>query len=217
MAELIKSVLGQVNGKLNNLVFRKINGKNFISVRPKKYKPGKSKAAKEGRNNFAMTVALSKSVNSFPILKEIWFLSKAEGTDSYHKIIKYNAKLVKLGSLTTSNKITPEGLSLKLNSASFENKNLHVSFICPSNQYFKYPAVLFVYLYFEKENKSVVPVFASLEEASPDGSFDIDLNLDNRIRKIISKDPNPIIYLALAGGTPYRKKVYWTNTASLQV
>jgi hypothetical protein len=66
MAELINSVLGQVNGKLNNLVFRRINRKNFISVRPDRYKAGKSKAAKEGRNNFAVTVALQNPLIRYP-------------------------------------------------------------------------------------------------------------------------------------------------------
>ncbi len=217
MAELIKSVLGQVNGQLNNLVFRKMNGKNFISVRPTKYKAGKSQAANEARNNFAITVALAKSVNSVSILKDIWFISRAQGTNSYHKIIKYNAKLVKHGSLTTSNIITPAGQALNLHAASFENQNLHLSFICPPNQYLKYPAVLFVYLYFEKEDKIILSVSASLEETSPDGSYDIELILDSRVRKIISKDTNPIIYFALAGGTPYKKRIYWTSTASLQM
>ena len=217
MAELIKSVLGQVNGQLNNLVFRKMNNKNFISVRPKKYKPGKSQASKNVRNSFAMAVALAKSVNSVSILKKIWTESKAKGTNSYHKLMSCNTKLAEHGSLTTLNIITPAGLPLELDSASFENKNLHLSFYCPPNRYLKYPAFLFVYLYFEEAGKSIVPVFASLEETSPDGSYDIDLILDSRVRKIISKDPNPILYLALAGGTSYKKRAYWTTTASLQI
>ena len=217
MAEITRSVLGHITGQLDNLVFRKMNGKSFVSVRPSKYKAGKSEAAKEGRNNFAVTVALAKSVNSVSMLKEIWTLSKAKGTNSYQKLIKNNAKLVKQGSLTTLNKITPAGLPLKLDSASFENKNLHLSFVCPANQYLKFPAVLFVYLYFEEERKSVMPVFASLEEISPDGSYDVELILDSTIRRMFSKDPNPIVYIAVSGGTSYKKKIYWTSTASLQM
>jgi hypothetical protein len=171
----------------------------------------------QNRKNFAVTVKLAQSANSVSVLKDIWNTSKAEGSNAYQKLIKNNAKLSKQGSLTTSNIITPEGLTLKLESASFENKNLHLSFACPSNRYLKYPALLFVYMYFENENKSIIPVFAALEETSPDGSYDIELTLDSHIRKIFSRDPDPIIYIALAGGTPYKKRVYWTSTASLQI
>ena len=217
MAEITKSVLGQVNGQLGNLVFRRMNGNRFVSVRPSKYRAGKSASAEEGRGNFAITVALAKSVNRIPLLKEIWTVSNTEGTNSFQKLIKNNAKIVKEGSLTTSNIITPAGQALNLQAASFENQNLHLSFICPPNQYLKYPALLFVYLYFEKEDKIILSVSASLEETSLDGSYDIELILDSRVRKIISKDTNPIIYIALAGGTPYKKRIYWTSTASLQM
>jgi hypothetical protein len=76
-------------------------------VWPKNYKASKSALAKEGRNNFAMTVKFAKAVNSVPALKEIWALANVEGSNSFQKIIKNNTSLVKEGSFTPLNKITP--------------------------------------------------------------------------------------------------------------
>jgi hypothetical protein len=217
MAVITKSVLGNLSGKLGNIVIKKRNNKEVVYLLSGNHRTSKSAAAVRVRKNFAVTVKLAKSVNSVLMLKKIWTLSKAKGINSFQKLIKNNARLVKNGSLTASNKITPAGLSLKLNSASFANKNLHLSFVCPANQYLKFPAVLFAYLYFEGNGKSIVPVFAPLEAASPDGSYDIELILDSRTGRMFSKDPNPIIYVALAGGEHYKKKIYWTKTASLEM
>jgi hypothetical protein len=217
MAVLTKSIIGNLSGKLGNIVIKKRNGKAIAYVHVPEYRASKSAAAVEGRNNFAVTVKLAKSVNSVLVLKEIWNVSKEEGSNAYQKLIKSNVKLARQGSLTTLNKITPVGLKLKLISASFENKNLHLQFICPVKSNLKFPAVLFAYMYFEKEGKPVVPVFALLEEISPDGSYDVELILDTYTRKIISKDPNPVIYVALAGGEHYKRKIYWTSTAAVQI
>ncbi len=217
MAEVKKSVLGVVSGRLDNIVFRVRNGKRFVSVRPRKYKASKSAASKAGRNNFAITVKLAKTVNSIRDLKEIWAAASLEGTDSYHKVIKLNARMVKEGSLTTSNKITPNGLSLKLYSASIQNKSLHLSFLCLSEPNLKFPARLFIYLYFEKAENSIIPLSVAITVPSPDNLYTLDIKLDSQTKRIAAQDPEPIIYLALAGGIPYKKKVYWTSTASIKV
>jgi hypothetical protein len=216
MAEIKKSVVGVISGRLDNIVFVVRNGKSYASVRPRKYKAGKSDAAKAGRNNFAITVKLAKSVNSVAALKEIWAAASLEGTDSYHRVIKFNAKRVKGGSLTTSNKITPDGLAIKLTTASIENKILHLSFLCPPETNLKFPARVFIYLYFEKAEKSIIRFFTTIAVPSPDNVYTLDITLDSHTKKIAAEDSEPIIYLALVGGTPFKKKVYWTSTASIK-
>lgn len=106
---------------------------------------------------------------------------------------------------------------LKFNSASIQNKVLHMSFFCPSDTNLKFPAELFVFLYFGKAGKSVVRRSYRIEESSPDGLYNLDTELDNQLKRMEAEDPNPIIYLALVGGTSYKKKVYWTSTGSIQL
>ena len=87
MSQINETVIGRISGRLNNLVFRKINGKIFVSIRPAQYKASKSDAALESRSNFAVTVKLAKAVNSEALLKKIRVLSKVKGTNSFQKII----------------------------------------------------------------------------------------------------------------------------------
>ena len=120
MAEIKKSVLGDITGKIDNLVFRRMNGKKFVSVRPDKYKPTKSIKLKKARSKFGTVVKFAVTTNSVPELKEAWKLSREKGSNSYHKIIKANSRLFNTETLTPYNKITPDGLELKLESASLK-------------------------------------------------------------------------------------------------
>ena len=217
MSTVSKSVLGKFTGKLGNLVFRKLNGKDVVSIRSEHYKVSKSVAAVEARSNFAVTVKLAKAVNSDALLKRIWTLSKAEGTNSFQKLIKSNIKLVKEGSLTTSNKITPPGYALKITSAFYENQIPNISFICPAGTSLTFPVILFVYLYFEKAGKSVANVAVRIEEQSEDGTYNIEIMPDTLISDMLLKDPNPILFISVSGETGFNKGVYWTSTASLQI
>jgi len=60
MAIIRKQLLGEVLGTLGDTIFRKRYGKTVIYSRPSKYRVSKSKAAKEGRNSFALSVGFVK-------------------------------------------------------------------------------------------------------------------------------------------------------------
>jgi hypothetical protein len=212
MAGISKSVIGQISGQLDNLVFRTLNGKRFVSVRPKKYKVSSSASAVVGRENFASAVHLAKSIISEPGLKEIWSLSAIDGSTPYHRAIKLNMKPAGGGSLTIRNKITPGGLPLKLSSASIAGGILYLSFNCPANANLKFPAELFMCFSFEKGKKQVIPLSVAIEIPSQNSKYNLEVSLDGRIKKLLAKDPEPILFIAMAGGTVYKKSVYWTDT-----
>ncbi len=216
MAEVKSSVIGGLSGRIENFVYRNRNGKIIAYARPIDQKVNKSVKAVRARSNFASTIALAKSVNSVPRLKEIWRNASVPGINSFQKLIKNNSKLVREGLLTTSNKITPEGLPLKLNLASIEDNKLKISFDFTENPDLSFPASLFIYFYFVNTG-TIIPLFREISEPEPGGTYNQETALDLHIIKLVSEDPAPIMFIALAGGTSYKDKVYWTSTASLRI
>ncbi len=214
MAELKSPVIGEPSGRIENVIYRRRYGKTIAYSRPKNQKFSKSRKAVGARNDFAAAVTLAKSVNDVPKLKEVWRSAKVPGTSAYHRLIKNNAKSVSNGFLTTSNKITPEGLPLRLISAEIENKILYLSLECPESPDLTFPAMIYVHLYFGKASGTMIPLFKEIPEPKPDGIYNLELSLEGSTKKLLSKDPAPVVYAALAGGTAYKKKVYWTSTVS---
>jgi hypothetical protein len=56
-----------------------------------------------------------------------------------------------------------------------------------------------------------------IESSAHDDKYDIEITPGREIKSVLIREPNPIIYLTLAGGTPYKKKIYWTSTASVLI
>ena len=213
MARVNKAVLGFISGKLGDVVFREMNGKKFVSVSAKKYKISQSADAKEGRANFAAVVKLAKTVNSFPLLKEIWTLTKTEGTNSYHKIIKNNAKQISEGNLTAANKITPAGLPLTLSSAAIQNNKLDLTFSFPSDE-ISFPASLFIIFFFNKH--ILFKLVKDIETPAQDNLYSLSITLNSEIEAALNEFPNPVIYIAVSGAAE-KNKIYWTSTISSQL
>ena len=214
MAEVKSSVIGELSGRIENFIYRNRYGKVIAYHRPVNQKVSKSQKAVTARKNFASLVALAKTVNSVPKLKEVWRSAKVEGTSAYHRLIRNNARLVYNGLLTTENKITPEGLPIRLISAEIENKILYLSLECPVSPDLTFPAMMYIHLYFGNASGSIALLFKEISEPKPGGVYNLELSLEGSIKKLLSKDPAPVVYAALAGGTAYKKKVYWTSTVS---
>lgn len=218
MAILISTAIGKLKGRAGDMVFRNEKGKNIMSLYPKKkINASKTPQAIRARKNFSISVKFSKSVNSIPALKEIWNRAKIEARDSYQKLMKLNLKAVKDTSATTLNKITPDGLPLILSSASVEDNNLKLDFNLPSVGNIQFPAGTFVLMYFDKYDKSVFKLISEIEEPASDGFYQKSITFDDNIIKAFEMDPNPIVYVALAGSAPHSRKIYWTSTAATQL
>ncbi len=215
MAHRKSSAIGDLHGRVDNMMFRTRNGKNIAYAIPVNQKIPDSKKAFNTRKNFAAANSLASVVNSVPVLKGIWTAAKVRGSNSYQKLVSMNTRLAREGSLSTLNVITPPDQFLKLNSASVENEMILLSFLCPGNPCLSFPAALFVYLYFGKSGGSITPLMVQVPEPESDSVYEIDVLPDLETKKLLAKDPSPVIYIALAGGTSYKKKVYWTSTASV--
>jgi len=95
MAKVSKNILGDIKGKAGGLVFRNINGKTFVSVRPEKYNQTKSKELLNAQSGFSKLTAFSSYVNSISELKNVWKLKQIKGTRAYNKIYSHNSKFIK--------------------------------------------------------------------------------------------------------------------------
>ncbi len=217
MALVDRSVLGEVTGKMGNKVFRKMNGKTFVSERPLNYKQAKTLAARKVRNSFGMSVKLAKKLITDPKLKEVWAAAKIEGTNSYHRIIKYNCNLINEGSLTDRNNITPDGEFLKIDSASLQNQVLHLTLNCPDESNLVFPAKLSILYYFGKEKNPLVLTETTIPDSSAGGIYEMDIQPGKSIVRLLNESPDALLFTALVSETPRKKKAYWTSTASASI
>ena len=212
MARIDKSVLGFVSGKLGEFVFRKMNGGKFVSLSPDKYKISQSAEAKTGRANFAATVKFAKFINSIPELKEIWSTARIEGTNSYHRIIKYNAKRVNSGKLTTANKIIPEGQILTISSISLKEENqLELNILLPHDK-INFPAELYLIFAFHKD--VILKQNLIIENKAEEYTLNIPLN--NIIISKLANFPNPLIYITILGEKINKEEIFWTSSAAIE-
>jgi len=102
-----------------------------------------------------------------------------------------------------------------LDSAWFENEVLHLSFELGENSNLSFPALLFIYLCFLSSGEEIVPLLTEIPDCEPGGRYDLEVVTDNEVKDLLAKYPSPVVYAAAVGGTPYKRKAYWTSTASI--
>src|ERR1035437_10022450 len=90
MGSLNNIVLGDVSGKVGNIVGRKRNGKYFVYAMPTEVKISNTPKAKKSRDIMIPLTKFASIVNSIPELKYFWVNSKIEAFDAFHKIEKVN-------------------------------------------------------------------------------------------------------------------------------
>ncbi len=217
MALINNSILGDVTGKMGSKVFRKMHGKTFVSERPLNYRSAETPVARKARNSFGMSVKLAKILNVDPTLNEVWTAANIDGVNSNQRIIKHNIKLFNGGLLTPRNKLTPEGLFLKVDSASIQNQTINLTLDCPAENNLNFPAVLFILFYFEKVNKSLALTRSSIPESSPGGIYELDINPSSYILRLLKEESEPMLFIALVSETAGKKKPYWTNTEAISL
>ena len=112
MGRLKNMVLGNVTGKVGNVVFRVKGKKAYAYASPQKVKVSQTKGAKDARSKFTPLSNFASFINSIPELKYFWSKAKIEASSAYHKITKLNYKLLLHNRPTTENVIIPYGENL---------------------------------------------------------------------------------------------------------
>ncbi len=217
MALVNNSVLGEISGKIGNIVLRQVYGKTVAYERPPHYKAAKTPAARKTRNSFGSAVKLAKVLIADTKLNETWASAKIQGVNSNQRIIKQNIKLFDGRLLTTRNKITPEGLFLKVDSASFQNQTLHLTLNCPAENNLKFPADLFILYYFEKADKSMLLTRTTVSQGISGGIYELDINPGKYIGRLLKEEPQALLLIALVSESVSKKKPYWTTTEAVRL
>jgi hypothetical protein len=60
-------------------------------------------------------------------------------------------------------------------------------------------------------------LFNKITGPAPGGNYSQEIVPDSMTKKLLTKDPSPVVFIALAGGSPNKKKIYWTSTASVKL
>jgi hypothetical protein len=107
MARAYEGITGRISGKVGNKVYRVMNGKTFVSIRPEKYNASNTEAAVSNRTRFASVIKFAKYINSIPEFSALWKSAKIKGTTSFNRIVKHNIKLFSGNSPSLLNLSTP--------------------------------------------------------------------------------------------------------------
>lgn len=124
MAKVKKSVLGLPIGKIGNIVYRNMNGKLVVSVRPQNYKASYSDKAVTARNMFKSYSKFSSFVNRIYSLAALWNNPELSGSTTYRKILMANKDRLSNEFLSPNNRIAPLTLINPVKSASLINNTL---------------------------------------------------------------------------------------------
>ncbi|MDY0082632.1 MAG: hypothetical protein RBR74_05565 [Ignavibacteriaceae bacterium] len=107
MAKLKKQVLGRVSGALGDMVFREVNGKNVVGMRPSNINiPGDPESIAR-RAKFTLSAKLSKAIIFHQDLKTIWKSKAPSGLSAHNFLIRSNYTNVLAGDLTDFVKLVP--------------------------------------------------------------------------------------------------------------
>ena len=216
MAEITKSVIGNISGTLGNMVFRNIGGKVIIYTRPHNQKISYTEKSVKNRGKFGMASLLSTNAMQLPGIKEVWNSSNLGGRSAYTKIIKFNAKSVESDRLTIKNDIVPIGKRLTVNSFSLTSEKVEIDFNTDNFQNITQPysACLLIFLYDLKNpatgsNHYFIKDTLIINDGITSGNKNLQFIMSNTYSAEISLYNKAVIFFALTKTTS--REVYWTT------
>ena len=218
MARLTKTVLGEIRGKMGNLVIRKVNGREFISYRPANYR--KTKKEVPARQKMQAAVQFSRTVNSSDKLKMIWAKSKIKATNSYQKLIKHTLENAEPGSLTIKNKITPGGISLNSSEFLFDNGKLNITIpnrdketrSITGNNFSVYILFYFYEPIVKRIDSSSLKLMSKDFDATAENNFQFNYDTAKLIPKMLKNYKKCIVYFAIVDNKPNTKTPGYSDT-----
>lgn len=217
MATIRSGILGEVQGRIGNIVYRKFNGKNVLSVRPDKYKIAKKGPAKNNRNKFAAAVKFCKAINNEGKLSSVWRAAKIQGTLPFNRILKHNLKYINEGIPSNLNTITPEGTVIPVTNIDYGNGAITVtvknSLIPGSAKEISLFILLLPSAPQNQKSESFLTIILKDENVTPTGAAytEITFNLAPSIKKQLTFYTELYCYSAVTFN-PEKRKIFWSST-----
>jgi hypothetical protein len=219
MGSLKNQVLGDLDGKVGNIVGRRRKGKYFIYAMPEEVKISNTPEAIKSRNIMIPLTKFASIVNSIPELKYLWTNSKIEAFDAFHKIEKMNYPFfiherptldnTIIPDIFADNKIkessiSPKGIKLKIFISKLEEGQLEGA---------KELTGIGVICYFNPEDKTIEYFLLRKIKTSPfdvkiDEEFEVDIAFNEEERSNYNSYLNSILYFTFiskdGNGTPLK-------------
>lgn len=117
MARIEASVLGNLSGKLGQLVARVRKGETILAASPSGYTVPQTPEAIARRQKFKVTIQLAKVINEISDLYKIWNKVKSPKLSVINMIVKKNYQYSDSQNPTADNILTPGGFQISVTSS----------------------------------------------------------------------------------------------------
>ena len=228
MGQLKDPALGNLNGKVGNIVGRDFGYGHYVSVRPKRYQVKKNINEVGTKQRFYTVIKLAKTIIHFPELKMVWDNCNMPGKRGYTRIIKANFKFLKDNLPTTGNIITPKGRELIFDTLDVSNKRIRYSFnmagLIKPRLY-----IFFIILFYNPKKREdglniILTDVKYIEVEYADRAMDkkgenyiAESEFNDFIKDVREKFRNAILYTAVVGTSSLKNKKWWTSTVAIDI
>lgn len=218
MAKVSEQLLGVVNGKIGNLVYRKVGDKTFVSVRPSKYNVTGTVESTKVKNGFKNLVVFSSFINSIPLLHAVWSNKHVKGNRTYNKIFSHNKRFIKADKINQDYLILPAQDLAKhyIFDLKIEVDTILLHFIddfeYDLNLELNYNAIFI--LYSEKKKQFTYQV-NTLEPPELNTRTLVTLPIDKTNLLFLQNSPKCIIYGGIIVANNEGKILSWSNTKGI--
>lgn len=107
MGLLKRQILGEISGKIGNIIIKQRGKMFYISPSLRGYKTPQDEKSINNRSRFSFASSMASSINSLPLIKKIWSNEIPDCYTIYHKLLSSNYSNFKSGILTGTPQITP--------------------------------------------------------------------------------------------------------------
>ncbi len=197
MAEKKPSMLGDLSGKIGDIVFKKRNGKTYISKAASNYTLSQLPAEINKRNRQRVNGKFAKQIIQNKLLKAVWDKEKAPCSTGYNKINQVNFHLCEPDRPSEKACITPGGFKLELEEITILPDRIEIT-PRPFDLQKKETSVKFIMiisLWNSRRKKDNQPEFLLKETALTEGQKCV-FTLSQEEIKVIRKFKNKTLYLA---------------------
>jgi hypothetical protein len=225
MAQLKGSALGNLSGRLGNLVARIVAGRTILAIMPSSYTVNQSPHLVEIRRKFTCSVSFAKAVITLSALKEIWRGVKESGMSVFNYVVKNNFALISADKPTTGNIITPGGFAPPVQSANVEPENVAIELVAlntvsvftPEEKNLSANGLICYYNPSDPADKpfAITTINAELAHYDVTAPYTLNIPLNVLQQAMAGKYSNSILYFTVASKTDDGIIVQYSATYSL--